>query len=169
MEASPTVFEICSRCNKYPSLRARFVSVVPVPTGTRTQLFDVSHRMSKPAPIFRIYHRELIRIIARQHDVVPELSLVSDVTHVALAFMRSSVFNKQDNCSDWPLFTTVDAVRSKFSVGTSIIVAIGGWGDTQGFSEAASTDEGRKLFARNVKRMIDNTGADGTLYLLELT
>lgn len=98
--------------------------------------------------------------------MVPDLSLVSDVTHVALAFMRSSVFNKNDDTSDWPLFTTVDAVRPKFSVGTPIIIAIGGWGDTQGFTEAASTDEGRKLFAHNIKRMVDDTGADGKLYLL---
>ncbi|KAJ5390395.1 uncharacterized protein N7496_001463 [Penicillium cataractarum] len=98
--------------------------------------------------------------IIRQHDVVPELSLVSDVTHVALAFMRSSVFNNKDDTSDWPLFTTVNAVRTKFSVGTSILVAIGGWGDTQGFSEAALTDESRKLFAHNIKRMVEDTGAD---------
>lgn len=81
--------------------------------------------------------------------------------------MQSSVFNTKDNTSNWPLFTTVDAVRPKFSVGTSILVAIGGWGDTQGFSEAALTDEGRKLFAHNIKRMVDDTGADGKSHLLD--
>lgn len=75
--------------------------------------------------------------------------------------MRSSIFNTKDTTSSWPLFTTIDAVRPKFSVGTSILVAIGGWGDTQGFSEAALTDESRKIFAHNIKRMVEDTGADG--------
>jgi hypothetical protein len=92
---------------------------------------------------------------------VPEPHLVSEITHVALAFMRSSAFNAAD-ASDWPLFTTVDAVRSQFAEGTQIMIAIGGWGDTEGFSEAAKSAKGKRLFARNVKAMIEFTGADGT-------
>lgn len=41
------------------------------------------------------------------------------------------------------------------------MVAIGGWGDTAGFSIAAATETTRKLFAHNVKVMVDATGADG--------
>lgn len=41
------------------------------------------------------------------------------------------------------------------------MVAIGGWGDTAGFNIAAATDTTRKLFAHNVKIMVDVTGADG--------
>jgi GH18 family chitinase len=76
--------------------------------------------------------------------------------------MRSSAFNAPD-ASDWPLFTTVDAARSQFAEGTKVMIAIGGWGDTEGFSEAAKSAEGKRLFARNVKAMIEFTGADGTL------
>lgn len=97
---------------------------------------------------------------ARQHNVVPELSLVSRVTHVALAFMRSEVFNVPQQ-SEWPLFTSVAEVRPKFAKGTKIQVAIGGWGNTDGFSQAAKTNESRRLFAENVKAMVDTTGADG--------
>lgn len=97
---------------------------------------------------------------ARQHDVVPELSLVSRVTHVALAFMRSEFFNVPEQ-SEWPLFTSIAAVRSKFATGTKIQVAIGGWGNTDGFSQAAKTNESRRLFAGNIKTMIETTGADG--------
>jgi len=86
--------------------------------------------------------------------------MVSDITHVAIAFMQSSIFNEK-SVSDWPLFTTVDEVRSKFAEGTKIMVAIGGWGDT-GFSKAAATVNTRRLFAKNVKAMVDATGADGT-------
>jgi GH18 family chitinase len=42
------------------------------------------------------------------------------------------------------------------------MIAIGGWGDTEGFSKAAATVSSRKLFAKNVKAMVDRTRADGT-------
>jgi hypothetical protein len=90
---------------------------------------------------------------------VPELALVSDITHVAIAFMQSSSFNEV-NPSEFPLFTTVSEVRSKFAKGTAIMVAIGGWGDN-GFSRAANSDASRKIFANNIKAMVDFTGADG--------
>lgn len=41
------------------------------------------------------------------------------------------------------------------------MVAIGGWGDTEGFSEGARTEEGRKLFSENVGKMVEAVGADG--------
>ncbi|KAL3440154.1 glycoside hydrolase superfamily [Aspergillus insuetus] len=104
--------------------------------------------------------KRCLMYLTGQHNVVPDTSLVEDVTHVALAFMRSDTFNRE-NVTEWPLFTTVDEVRGKFSPGTKIMVAIGGWGDTQGFSVAAASEESRGLFATNVKRMLDYTGADG--------
>lgn len=96
----------------------------------------------------------------RQHNVVPEASLVSEITHVALAFMSPATFNSPD-VSDWPLFTTVEKVRSHFAKGTTVMVAIGGWGDTKGFSEAAATESSRRLFSKNVQAMVEQTGADG--------
>ncbi|KAH7074686.1 glycoside hydrolase superfamily [Paraphoma chrysanthemicola] len=101
-----------------------------------------------------------IMYLTGQHNVVPELPLVSDVTHVALAFMRSDIFNDVGR-TDWPLFTKVDGVRSKFAEGTAIQIAIGGWGDTAGFDKAAKSEESRELFAKNVKTMLHATGADG--------
>jgi GH18 family chitinase len=74
--------------------------------------------------------------------------------------MRAATFN-EENPTSWPLFTTVEEVRPKFSKGTAIMVAIGGWGDTEAFSIAAANDTTRKLFARNVRNMIKDTGADG--------
>lgn len=91
---------------------------------------------------------------------MPQKELISNVTHVALAFMRSEMFNLEGP-TDWPLFTTVVTVRSQFGQGTSIMIAVGGWGDTDGFSKAAATDDSRKLFATNIKKMLEDTGADG--------
>ena len=86
---------------------------------------------------------------------------------MALAFMRPGIFN-QAKPSSWPLFTTVETVRSKFSTGTAVMVAIGGWGDTEAFSYAAKTESGRKLFARNIKAMVEAIGADG-IYISRLS
>ena len=87
--------------------------------------------------------------------------MVENITHVAIAFMRSETFNVP-NQTEWPLFTTIDGVRPKFTEGTVIQIAIGGWGDTEGFSTAAKTPESRSLFATNIKAMLETTGADGT-------
>lgn len=74
--------------------------------------------------------------------------------------MRSGLFNEPGR-TDWPLFTNVDEVRAKFSKETKVLVAIGGWGDTVGFSAAALNDETRQTFAKNVASMVAATGADG--------
>lgn len=76
--------------------------------------------------------------------------------------MRPGTFNQPEQ-SSWPLFTTVEKARSHFAPGTVIMVAIGGWGDTEGFSLAAATESNRKLFAQNIKNMVEATGADGEL------
>lgn len=89
------------------------------------------------------------------------------ITHMALAFMPSSLFNREDNTHDldhpveWPLFTTIEATRALVSPSTKLLVAIGGWGDTAGFAQAARTARGRRRFARNVAAMVEATGADG--------
>lgn len=74
--------------------------------------------------------------------------------------MSPGVFNEAGR-TEWPLFTTVDQVRAKFLKDTKVMVAIGGWGDTIGFSVAALNDETRKMFAENVASMVAATGADG--------
>jgi GH18 family chitinase len=102
----------------------------------------------------------LLLIKFSQHPIVPEAALISDVTHVALAFMRAETFN-EPGPSSFPLFTTVEEMRAKFAEGTEIMVAIGGWGDTESFSKAAATENSRKVFASNVARMVKETGADG--------
>ncbi|KAK3320155.1 glycoside hydrolase superfamily [Cercophora scortea] len=101
-----------------------------------------------------------IMYLTGQHPVTPPIDQLQHVTHVALAFMTSGIFNDPAR-SDWPLFATVDEVRPKFPKDTKIMIAIGGWGDTLGFSVAALTPETRKTFAENVARMVKATGADG--------
>jgi GH18 family chitinase len=98
-----------------------------------------------------------------QHPVTPDVDQLQHVTHAILAFMGSSIFNEPGR-SDWPLFgdyKDVSHIRPRFSPGTKIMVAIGGWGDTFGFSAAALNEKSRKDFADNVARMVFATGVDG--------
>jgi GH18 family chitinase len=81
--------------------------------------------------------------------------------------MPSRLFNRVDPADDWPLFTSVLDARNIFQEGTKIMVAIGGWGDDEGFEVAARTEESRELFARNVARMVKSTGADGEMHFQE--
>jgi len=52
-------------------------------------------------------------------------------------------------------------MRSRFSNGTKVMIAIGGWGDTAGFSAGAKDDASRTLYAKNVAAMLNSVGADG--------
>ncbi|KAK1500695.1 glycosyl hydrolase family 18, partial [Colletotrichum tamarilloi] len=100
-----------------------------------------------------------VMYLTGQHPNVPSRELVSHITHVELAFMNSDTFNK--DVAEWPLFTTVDKVRTQFMPGTKVMVAIGGWSDTKGFDTAARTPESRRKWAQNVADMVKATGADG--------
>lgn len=101
-----------------------------------------------------------VMYLTGQHNVVPDIGELRHVTHVALAFMRSSIFNEDDR-KEWPLFTTVEKVRLQVPSSTKVMVAIGGWGDTAGFEIGAATDVSRKRFAANIASMVVATGADG--------
>ena len=83
---------------------------------------------------------------------------------MALAFLSPAIFLEPGR-SEWPLFLPVDSIKPQFPEGTKILVAIGGWGDTLGFSLAAVDEASRKAFAENVARMVMSTGADGILPL----
>ncbi|KAI0874317.1 glycoside hydrolase family 18 protein [Hypoxylon argillaceum] len=103
-----------------------------------------------------------VMYLTGQHPVVPgHVSLRAPITHVALAFMNSNTFNREERSSSWPIFMSVKEARSWFEPGTKIMVAIGGWGDTSGFDTAARTEQSRASFARNVADMVQDTGADG--------
>ncbi len=54
----------------------------------------------------------------------------------------------------------LDTLRSWFDPGTKVCMAIGGWGDTAGFSVGQQTDASRKLYAKNVAATMDRLGYD---------
>ncbi|OTB02712.1 glycoside hydrolase family 18 protein [Hypoxylon sp. CI-4A] len=118
-------------------------------------LFLVMTMASATAPLRNIMY------LTGQHPIVPDPTLTSSITHVALAFMSPDLFNRPEGRSDWPLFMPVSEARSKFHPETKIMVAIGGWGDSAGFDTAARTEENMARFARNIAAMLRDTGSDG--------
>nr|AIT18907.1 chitinase [Hirsutella thompsonii] len=103
-----------------------------------------------------------IMYLTGQHVVVPsDPSLTANISHVILAFMRSDTFNVDATPDNFPLFLSVNETRPLFKPETKVMVAIGGWGDSHGFEEAARSSDSRKRWARQVRAMIDYTGADG--------
>lgn len=103
-----------------------------------------------------------IMYLTGQHpDFPPNVGMQKDITHVVLAFMKSDIFNSEEEAPEFPFFTTVEKTRQRFDSATNIMIAIGGWGDSQGFEEACRDEASRKLWSNNVKKMMDFTGADG--------
>lgn len=78
----------------------------------------------------------------------------SGIDHVVLAFAMAN------NTAAFQPKVPVSTIRSEFP-GAKVMIAIGGWGDTVGFTEATRTDAGIQKFAYDVKTMLTNTGADG--------
>lgn len=52
-------------------------------------------------------------------------------------------------------------MRKRFSPDTKLLIAIGGWGDTAGFSEGAKTEASRERYAKNLASMLESNGFDG--------
>lgn len=77
-----------------------------------------------------------------------------------MAFAASKLFNSDSPPSYQP-FEPVDSMRKRFGPDAKLMIAIGGWGDTSGFSDGAKDETTRKRFAKNVASMLDDNGFDG--------
>ncbi|KAH7112865.1 putative class V chitinase [Dendryphion nanum] len=76
------------------------------------------------------------------------------IDHVILAFAQAN--KTATHQPKVPIAT----IRSEFP-NAKVMIAVGGWGDTIGFSEAVKTDSGIIQFASDINIMLQNTGADG--------
>lgn len=88
----------------------------------------------------------------------PEVA--AGIDHVIPVFVPSKSFNT-DPPGNFTIFEDVAATRKRFDDGMKVLIAVGGWGDTDGFGIAAATEQSRTLFARNIATMLNVTGADG--------
>ncbi|KAI1074315.1 glycoside hydrolase family 18 protein [Whalleya microplaca] len=93
------------------------------------------------------------------HPASPSKSDTAGITHVITSFANSTLFTT-DPAGTYTPFATPDSLRSLFDEGTKMCVAIGGWGDTAGYSVGQKDDASRKLYAKNVAAMLDSHGYD---------
>lgn len=85
-----------------------------------------------------------------------------------MAFAPSKLFNSDSTPSFTP-FESPEKMRKRFSPDTKLMIAIGGWGDEAGFSDAAKEASTRERYAKNIASMLDANGFDGVGELFILT
>ncbi|KAL1604967.1 hypothetical protein SLS60_004508 [Paraconiothyrium brasiliense] len=76
------------------------------------------------------------------------------IDHVVVAFAmanNTAAFQSKTPLSTW---------RSEFP-NSKIMIAVGGWGDTIGFSQAAKDDASIQKFGTDIASLLETTGADG--------
>lgn len=91
------------------------------------------------------------------HTASPTKAQTAGITHVITAFAGTTIFNSGSSYSP---FVDPATLRSQFDDGTKICMAIGGWGDTAGFSVGQKDDASRKLYAQNVAAALESHGYD---------
>ncbi|KAK8089376.1 carbohydrate-binding module family 18 protein [Apiospora hydei] len=92
--------------------------------------------------------------------ILPSHDVTAGITHVVMSFANSSLFATPNMTEEYKPFMDVSKVRAMFDNGTQVGVALGGWGDTNGFGAGAKTEASRKQYARNIAAMATKLGFD---------
>ncbi|KKK14942.1 hypothetical protein P175DRAFT_0435786 [Aspergillus ochraceoroseus IBT 24754] len=99
--------------------------------------------------------------IDEYHTVdLPSSDQTQGITHAIMAFAKSTLFNS-DSPPQFTPFEPVSQMRQRFGPNTKLMIAIGGWGDSSGFSDGAKDDASRARYAKNVASMLNSVGFDG--------
>lgn len=93
-------------------------------------------------------------------DGLPGSNTTQGITHAIMGFAKSTDFNTDSGSSFQP-FEPVETMRKRLAPDTKVLIAIGGWGDTEGFSTGAKDEASRERYAKNVAKMLDSNGFDG--------
>ncbi|KAI1378568.1 glycoside hydrolase family 18 protein [Hypoxylon crocopeplum] len=104
------------------------------------------------APRFAMYYDQW-------HTASPSKAQTAGITHVITAFASTTLFTS-DPPGTYSPFVDVATLRSQFDEGVKVCMAIGGWGDTAGFSVGQKDDTSRKLYAKNVASTLESHGYD---------
>ncbi|KAI0887550.1 glycoside hydrolase family 18 protein [Annulohypoxylon maeteangense] len=103
--------------------------------------------------------RNLVYFDQYHTSILPGKNITAGITHVAMAFANSSLF-AAETAGTFKPWMPIDSVRAMFDNGTKLGIAIGGWGDTAGFSAGAKTEASRATYAKNVAAMVEELGFD---------
>ncbi|KAI1408810.1 glycoside hydrolase family 18 protein [Hypoxylon sp. FL1857] len=110
--------------------------------------------IEKPASL-----RNIVYFDQYHTAILPGKNVTAGITHVIMAFANSSLF-VPETAGPYVPFKPVSEVRAMFDNGTQIGIALGGWGDTDGFSRGVVSDESRKAYAQNVAKMANDLDFD---------
>ncbi|KAJ5613667.1 hypothetical protein N7528_007321 [Penicillium herquei] len=91
---------------------------------------------------------------------LPGADQTTGIDHAIMAFAPSELFNSDSPPSFTP-FESPSSFRKRFGPDTKLMIAIGGWGDEAGFSDAAKSASSMERYAKNVAAMLDANGFDG--------
>ncbi|OJJ34114.1 hypothetical protein ASPWEDRAFT_157635 [Aspergillus wentii DTO 134E9] len=91
---------------------------------------------------------------------LPKNDQTSDISHAIMAFAESTLFNSSSPRPYKP-FEPVSTFKQRFGADTKVMVAIGGWGGSEGFSIGARDEKTRAQYAKNIASMIKTHGFDG--------
>ncbi|CAG7954639.1 unnamed protein product [Penicillium salamii] len=91
---------------------------------------------------------------------LPDQNQTQGIDTAVMGFAPSKLFNSDSTPSFKP-FEDPETFRKRFGPDTKLTIAIGGWGDTSGFSEGAKDDSSRERYAKNVAAMLESNGFDG--------
>ncbi|PGH11150.1 hypothetical protein AJ80_07252 [Polytolypa hystricis UAMH7299] len=91
---------------------------------------------------------------------LPDLSITKGINCVIMAFANSTLFTTSP-AGNFKPFMPVSDMRARFEPSTKVMIAIGGWGDTAGFSKGVVDEASKQRFAKNVGDMLISVGADG--------
>ncbi|KAL4924563.1 glycoside hydrolase superfamily [Aspergillus undulatus] len=91
---------------------------------------------------------------------LPGSDKTSGITHAIMGFAKSTNFNT-DSPPAFEPFEPVSTMRNRFGPDTKVMIAVGGWGDSSGFSEGAKDEASRERYANNVAAMLGSSGFDG--------
>ncbi|KAJ5233829.1 CAZyme family GH18 [Penicillium citrinum] len=89
---------------------------------------------------------------------LPGTEQTQGMDYAIMGFAKTTTFNSG---SSYTPFEPVDTMRKRFGPDTKLMVAIGGWGDSEGFSTGAKDDASRKTYAKNVAAMLEANNFDG--------
>ncbi|KAI1777955.1 glycoside hydrolase family 18 protein [Hypoxylon cercidicola] len=103
--------------------------------------------------------RRVVYIDQYHAAILPGQNITTGITHAIMAFANSSLFTT-DPPGTYEPFMKVSDFRAMFDNGTKIGIAIGGWGDTAGFSQGCMNNDSQVAYANNVKKMTDDLSFD---------
>ncbi|KAL4906812.1 hypothetical protein BDW74DRAFT_176420 [Aspergillus multicolor] len=91
---------------------------------------------------------------------LPGTDKTQHITHAIMGFALPTLFDSDSPVAFEP-FEPVSTFRNRFSPDTKVLIALGGWGQSAGFSSASKTEASRERFAKNVAAMLESHGFDG--------